>query len=51
MKLDRAAFEIRKGSITVRTLSESDVERCLALLGPLEHPAKPLLKGRLAAAR
>ena len=27
------------------------VERCLAALGSLEHPAKPLLKGRLAAAR
>ena len=27
------------------------VERCLAALGPLDHPAKPLLKGRLAAAR
>ena len=26
------------------------VERCLAVLGEREHPAKPLLKGRLAAA-
>ena len=26
------------------------VERCLAVLGAAEHPAKPLLKGRLAAA-
>ncbi|HYH34913.1 MAG TPA: transcriptional regulator, partial [Nocardioides sp.] len=26
------------------------VERCLAALGAAEHPAKPLLKGRLAAA-
>ena len=27
------------------------VERCLAALGTRHHPAKPLLKGRLAAAR
>jgi transcriptional regulator of acetoin/glycerol metabolism len=27
------------------------VEHCLAVLGTLHHPAKPLLKGRLAAAR
>ena len=26
------------------------VERCLAVLGDRQHPAKPLLKGRLAAA-
>jgi hypothetical protein len=26
------------------------VERCLEALGEREHPAKPLLKGRLAAA-
>jgi len=27
------------------------VERCLAVLGDRDHPAKPLLRGRLAAAR
>ncbi|MFB9314796.1 transcriptional regulator, partial [Nocardioides plantarum] len=26
------------------------IERCLAVLGDTAHPAKPLLKGRLAAA-
>jgi hypothetical protein len=26
------------------------VERCLTVLGDRDHPAKPLLKGRLAAA-
>ena len=27
------------------------IEVCLALMGPRAHPAKALLKGRLAAAR
>ena len=52
MKLDKAAFEIRKGSITVRTLSESDVERCLALpelLDVLEAGFKALERGEVQA--
>ena len=27
------------------------IEVCLATLGSMEHPVKPLLKGRLAVAR
>ncbi|WP_280151695.1 ornithine cyclodeaminase family protein [Piscinibacter sp. XHJ-5] len=51
-KLDKAAFEIRKGGLPVRTLSESDVERCLPLprlLDALEEGFEALERGEVQA--
>lgn len=49
-KSDQAAFEIRKGALTVRTLSESDVQRCLdlpRLLDALEDGFRALERGEV----
>jgi len=49
-KLDKAAFEIRKGIRAVRTLSEADVERCLdpsRLLDALEDGFRALERGEV----
>jgi alanine dehydrogenase len=49
-KLDKAAFEIRKGARAVRTMSEVDVERCLdpsRLLDALEEGFRALERGEV----